>query len=51
MSMTDPHALTDDARVARVAALAAAARETTAELIAHLVEANFSPIRGAMAAS
>jgi hypothetical protein len=36
--MTDPRTLTDDALLARVAALTAAARETTAELIAHLVE-------------
>ena len=37
MSMTDLRTLSDDALIASVARLAARARETTAELIAHLV--------------
>jgi hypothetical protein len=38
MLMTDPEPLTDDALMARIAALAATSRESTADLIAHLVE-------------
>jgi hypothetical protein len=34
----DPHGLTDDALIARIGALDASTRETTADLIAHLVE-------------
>jgi hypothetical protein len=38
MLMTDPEPLTDDALIARIAALAATSRESTADLIAHLLE-------------
>ena len=38
MLMTEPHTLTDDVLIATIDGLAQASRESTAELIAHLVE-------------